>query len=241
MKKVLKIVLLVILGLVAGVVLVLGYLGFVPGLSSVFGSDKPRDLGVANDPAVLAQVLSDTKVQLAELQPGLEGSAGVAFEGQVAIKQGFDSKELTAVMNSCKWRYCMMSDSQVRVNADGSVEVAGLVHFDRVSGYASRFSMPVDRLNEALSSLKLAPATMPIYVKGRPAATNDAVSLNIERIELGRLPAPQDQVDKYAGEIDGFVESQLAQVPGFSMKSVSVADGNLNFDGTHPAKVSVSP
>ncbi len=241
MKKALKIVALVLLGLVVGVVLVLGYLGFVPGLSSLFGSDKPRDLGVENDPVVLAQVLSETKVQMAELEPGLEGQAGVAFEGQVDIKQGFDSKELTAVMNNCKWRYCMMSDSQVRVNADGSVEVAGLVHFDRVSGYASRFSMPVDRLNQALDALKLAPSTMPIYVKGRPSATDDQVGLNIEKIELGRLPAPQDQVDTYAGEIDNFVESQLAQVPGFSMKSVKVAGGELNFDGTHPAKISVSP
>jgi len=242
MKKVLKIVALVLLGLVVGVVLVLGYLGFVPGLSSLFGSDKPRDLGVENDPAVLAQVLSETKVEMKQLQPGLEGKSGVTFEGQIAVKQGFDSKELTALMNNtCQWRYCMMSSSQVRVNGDGSVEVSGLVHFDRVSGYASRFDMPVDRLNQALEGLKLAPSTMPIYVKGRPAAANDAVSLNIEKIELGRLPAPQDQVEKYAGEIDGFVESQLAQVPGFSMKSVTVESGELKFDGTHPAKVSVSP
>jgi len=27
-------------------VLVLGYLGFVPGVSNIFGSNKPRDLGV---------------------------------------------------------------------------------------------------------------------------------------------------------------------------------------------------
>jgi hypothetical protein len=241
MKKALKIIALVLLGLVVGVVLVLGYLGFVPGLSTLFGSDKPRDLGVENDPVVLAQVLSDTKVEMAQLEPGLEGSSGVAFEGQVEIKQAFDSKELTAIMTNCKWRYCMMSEPQVRVNADGSVEVSGLVHFDRIDGYAARFDMPVDRLNEALDALKLAPSTMPIYVKGRPSATGDQVGLNIEKIELGRLPAPQDQVEKYAGEIDNFVESQLAQVPGFSMNSVSVAEGELTFDGTHPAKVSVSP
>ena len=32
--------------LVIVVVLVLGYLGFVPGVSNIFGSNKPRDLGV---------------------------------------------------------------------------------------------------------------------------------------------------------------------------------------------------
>jgi len=46
MKKVLKIAGLILGGGILGIVLVLGYLGFIPGLSSLFGSDKARDLGV---------------------------------------------------------------------------------------------------------------------------------------------------------------------------------------------------
>ena len=46
MKKILKLGGLILVIIVFGVVMVLGYLGFVPGLSSVFGSDKARDLGI---------------------------------------------------------------------------------------------------------------------------------------------------------------------------------------------------
>ncbi len=240
LKKILFVLLIAVVSVGVVGVLVLGYFGFVPGLSKVFGSDKPRDLGVEHDSALMAGLMTDYKVTYVDQASGLESEGGVKFEGSVPVKGAFDSREMTAMMNHhCEWKYCMLTDAQVRANADGTVEVSGMVRFDRLDGYASRFDVPKDRLDQALDALKLAPAAMPIYVKGRPSGANEGVSLNIEKIELGRLPAPQAEVEKYAGEIDNFVESQLAQVPGFSMKSATFVGGELNFEGTHPQTVSI--
>lgn len=58
-KKILIIVGVIILI----IVLALGYLGFLPGLSSVFGSDRPRDLGVRPMPQDLDTAMTKLAVQ----------------------------------------------------------------------------------------------------------------------------------------------------------------------------------
>src|SRR5450756_747130 len=55
--------------LVAVVVLGLGYLGFIPVVAGVFGSDKPRDLGVKATAADLQSANGNTGVKLTELPP----------------------------------------------------------------------------------------------------------------------------------------------------------------------------
>jgi len=58
-----KLLLKIILVIVAIVVLVGGYLGFIPGVSGLFGSDQPRDLGAAYTEADLASGQAKLKQQ----------------------------------------------------------------------------------------------------------------------------------------------------------------------------------
>lgn len=53
MKTFFKFVGFLILILIIVVILLLGYLGFVPGVSAIFGSNKPRDLGITHTQADL--------------------------------------------------------------------------------------------------------------------------------------------------------------------------------------------
>lgn len=46
MKKFIKVIFGIFLVIILGIVLVLGYFGFVPGVSNLLGSNKPRDLEV---------------------------------------------------------------------------------------------------------------------------------------------------------------------------------------------------
>lgn len=46
MKTILAIIAGLFLLIVISIVGVLGYFGFIPGVSKIFGSDQPRDLGV---------------------------------------------------------------------------------------------------------------------------------------------------------------------------------------------------
>ena len=56
-----------ILTVVVVLVLVAGYFGFVPGISNIFGSNKPRDLGVTATLANYSSVTAKDNIQRVDL------------------------------------------------------------------------------------------------------------------------------------------------------------------------------
>jgi len=121
MKKLMKMVVTLIVLLVVGAVLVLGYLGFVPGLSSVFGSDKPRDLGVtytAQDKASFDQKIGGTFQTMTE--PASDGKTLVFTDKKTAVNKSFTQEELTARLAAAEWKYMPLSSPQLRIKDDGS-------------------------------------------------------------------------------------------------------------------------
>lgn len=242
MLKVLKILLLVVLIPVAVVVLILGYLGFVPGLSHLMGSDKPRDLGVVATAEDLKSAYGKSKETILELPASTPDSESVKFEGATTLNVSFTQQELTAFFNDCRWKYCMMTDSQMRTNPDGSVEVSGMLHLDRMEGYGRRFKLPMEQIKTAMDALKLAPASIPFYAKSdKPTGANGHVDLNLSSVEFGRLPVPSGLIADHDADVNGFVDGQISQVNGFSMKSADFNGGTLNFVGDYPATTSVVP
>lgn len=63
--------------------LVFGYLGFVPFLSSVLGSDKPKDLGVRIGAKDLESAMN--KLQLSAVEPAIQDPLGVRLPPVVAV------------------------------------------------------------------------------------------------------------------------------------------------------------
>ena len=78
--KIFKLLLIILLIIVVGAVLLLGYLGFIPGLSTIFGSDKPRDLGVKYTYADYVSAAQKNKVKIAVVDS--------AFACKLSLKWG---------------------------------------------------------------------------------------------------------------------------------------------------------
>jgi hypothetical protein len=220
----------------------LGYLGFVPVISRLLGTDQPRDLGVVfyADEHVKS-AFAKASVTQGELPFDVSDAESVKYEGKVDIKAEFTQEELTSFFNDCRWDYCPVSSVQLRINADGSVEMSGLLRFDHMEGYGQRFKIPQDRILEGLNALKLAPDVLPFYVKGAPSAKDGDVSLGLSSVEFGRLPIPTKQVETYRGEVDAAIEGLIPQVPGMSVKSLDFSGGTMKFEGSYPAKQSFRP
>lgn len=69
--------------IVAGVLtLGLGYYGFVPGLSTLLGSAKPRDLKVEPTPQDLESARAKTGIAFGELPKGLPAAVSLEFSGR---------------------------------------------------------------------------------------------------------------------------------------------------------------
>lgn len=239
MKKVLLIILGIILGLIIAGVLVLGYLGFVPGLSSLFGSDKPRDLGVVYTSEDYSAAHAKTGVEISSLYGVISDKGSLVLDGSHPANLTLSSQELTAVINnnSGNWKYFPVSNVQVKIGENGSAEMSGVLHFDRLAGYAAATGANYADIKTAMDALKILPDALPFYIAAAPTVTNNTASMNISKVEFGRFPVPSNYFTDYAGPINGFFTQQLNAFPGFSAKSASFNGGKLNFDGTLSNKV----
>jgi len=82
MKLIGKILLGIILLVVIAAVLVLGFLGFIPGVSALFGANKPRDLGVKYTEADLQEIRTKTQVKYLVLPDTQEPISTRQFSGR---------------------------------------------------------------------------------------------------------------------------------------------------------------
>jgi hypothetical protein len=228
----------VILGIVVIVVIVavlgLGYLGLIPGVSSLFGSDKPRDLGVKVTQANLDSANAKTGVKLVTLQSAKSPKESISYSGQKNLKAEFSSEEITAMLANGKWKYSPVSDCQVRFNQDGSVEVSGLLRVDRIYSYAEATGIPASDVKQFLDALKLGSVNPPFYMKGTASAKDNKATVNFESIEIGRLNVPADLIANNKTRLIGLAEDRARQVPGLNAKSLTFANGIMQFDGTVP-------
>lgn len=120
MKLIGRIFFLAILLLILAPILVLGYFGFIPGVSNLFGSNKPRDLKIRYTEENRLAARAKTKVEYGELSADTPASTSLVRTGSRPVKFEMSSAEVTSLMNNRPWKYFPYSDVQVKFNADGS-------------------------------------------------------------------------------------------------------------------------
>lgn len=231
--------LLALLVIILVVVGYIGYLGFIPGVSTVLGSDKPRDLGVryTSENYKSADAKALVKIETIETTPTVK--AGLVWEGSKSVVNNFSAEELTAVINthSPNWKYFPVTDAQVKINADGSAAISGLLHLDRMAGYSEAMGTNYADIKTVTDYLKIVPSALPVYIEGAGTVTNGKVSLDISKAELGRLSVPANLIKDNQGAINNFFSEQINAIPGLNIQSLDFKNGNMDFKGTMPEKV----
>ena len=109
MKRFLKWLSITLGVLIIVMVSVGGYFGLVPGVSSIFGSDKPKDLGVTYTEADRLSGRAKAGWEVIELPSDLLPEESYSFTGQNAVDTTFNERELTAWAND-PWTCFPLSD-----------------------------------------------------------------------------------------------------------------------------------
>lgn len=239
MKKILVILAVLILLAAVGAVLYLGYLGFVPGLSGLFGSDKPRDLGVTYARADYDSADAKADVAIVVSKGNVPPEDSMVCTGAKQVTDSFSGAELTATINEHQgnWRYYPVSDVQLKIAADGSTQVSGMLRLDRLAGYAAATGASYANIKTVMDKFSLLAESVPFYLNATANVTNGLVDMRISSAEIGRAKIPQNLIDDHEGDINGFFTQQLSAFDGLSVKSLDFKDGQMNFDGTLPESV----
>jgi hypothetical protein len=223
----------IFLGIVVVIVLVLGWFGFIPGLSNLLGANKPKDLGVKYSEADLNAARKLTGVDLQSLDAGNKKS--INFSGQKNISGKYSSEMITAMISSAKYKYYPLSNTQVKISNDGTVETSGNFNISKAAKWSSDLGGDASIMDAAKSYMGKVSTNPSFYLKGRMSVMNNQISLNISEAKISRFTAPQSIIDQYQDQLATFVEQRIVNVPGMQIRSANFSGGKLNLDATYPA------
>jgi hypothetical protein len=216
--KIWKVLLAIFLLLLLSVVVLVAMTGLVPGLSSVVGADHPRDLGVTATAEDYDRVVEEVSFLLK--RPPAAADSPKA--GPQPIDREFTEGELTALLAHQATGSSPIRDPQVRIHADGMVEIALSI---------TKTALPA----EVVKFLPRAtPEVLPMYVKGRlDLAGQSKVDLQIERLEVGRIPLPLSVLGADAqAELTNVINGELQQ-PGLVLEDLIFREGAVRVKGTY--------
>lgn len=232
----------------------LAYLGFVPGMTELMHTNKPVNLGVSYGAADFHQLeqnalfsvsnFNDTSSMpknVENLSPGSKVVIASANSIQTTVTQS----QLTAFVNMIPWSGSPLSNSQLRLS-DGTVEFSGNVHASYIANLI-KTNYPQAKYGQLSFLVRLAshlhnPA---VYAKFSVSAVNTTggpgrgqfylkmLALKVNRINLSDKVASMKPVNVTVPEGDG-----IHTLP-YSLSSLAVSNGQLNFYGTIPAEFSV--
>jgi hypothetical protein len=237
--KVLLGFLLGILAVVFVLVLVAGYFGFVPGIAAVFGSDKPRDLGVTYTQNDYQSARQKSNIKRVDLPPNTPPEQSLVCSGEHAANFNLTDNEVTALINEKSWRYFPVHDGQVRFNADGTAEMSGILELDTLEGYARARGYSEEDfkvVTDWLGRFAMVQKDMPFFVKGT-GSVGGSIDFNILKLELGRFSVPVDQINGRKAELINLLEEGLGRIDGFSVNKLNFSNGQMHFEGTLPDQV----
>ena len=231
-----KILLGVGIGILAVIVIlvgVVGYLGFIPGVSDLIGSNKAKDLGVTFTAADLASAKAKIGRAVTDLPSNLEGINSIKFSGSKAINAVFTSSEMTALFNDKQYKYFPLKNVQIKFNTDGTTEMAAKLIKSRLEGLTQALGIAADDVKTITDYVKFVPTDPAIYMKGKISVVNGKISQAVSNFTVGKLDFTK-QVQDNASSITGWFQDHILTIPGTSVKNLSTSAGKILFDGTLP-------
>jgi hypothetical protein len=240
-----KVLLGIIIGFVAIVVVVIlvaGYFGFVPGISNIFGSNKPVNLGTTYTAQDYKSAIAKSGVQFLNNADTLSLNKSQKTYGPAkAVNVDFTPAETLALLNDKAHAPDFpVKDWQLRVNPDGTAEVSAVVMMDKINNYSTAHGINNGDLQQVLDIIKKAGIVekeVPFYVKGNATVSNGQLSFDATSVKIGRLPISADVVNSHESDIINIFNTHKNDVPGFSVKNASIVNGKIHFDGTLPSSV----
>ena len=260
--KVLKVILIIGGVIVLLAVIAMGYLGYIPAVSKVLGTNTPRDLGVTYTEADLASAKNKFGVELAET--GTKDPTGsISYEGSHLVNTSFTDEELTAMVASKRYIYNPVKNVQIKIGGDGKLESSGLLVVSNLDNYFAAVAPGTVSSAEVAKYTKLLPGEVPYYITGTASVSGGNVSVKLDTVEIARSPKlgnlvarayannasanvsefsvgpfniPSSTLSSYQARINTFLTTRLNRITGLQAKSVTFSGGKMNFDGSMPNK-----
>jgi len=210
MKLIGKLFGIVFLFFVVVIIFGLGYLGYIPAIANLLGTNKPRDLGIRFTEKDRVDAHTKSGVQYGTLPASTSDELSIQRFGRHNVDTSWTSAQISALMNNRPWKYWPYKDVQVKFNADGSAEVSGGLNKTVVPNYAAAIGIPKVAVEFAM---KLLPPTPVFYLKMKASLKDNQVKVfEPQAFQLNRIPLPVDKFLAFNKPVFQLVKSVNAQL-----------------------------
>jgi len=199
---------------------------------------SPQDLGVRYTKADLNSVNNKLSISYGSLAASSDPASSIRISGKKTLDQAFTQSELTALLNqpSGQWKNYPLSDIQMRINADGTIEMSGKILVNRFEAYSKATNIPYKYTSLVEDKINLVPVNPSFYYKGNYEVKNGRLEGEMTQIKVGPLEVPKNWTDNNKDFITGFVDDRLNSA-GMKVESATFSSGKLDIKGTIPEKI----
>ena len=205
----------------------------MPDLTGMLGLNKARDLGVKYTYADLQAGREVTKVEFEDLPE--TSDASIQFSGEKDISGEFSSEMITAMINGASYKYYPLTNTQVKISPDGTIETSGNIDIAKLVKWATDLNADPEvtgKIDQYIGGIAANPS---FYLKGTMSVANNNIDLNVQDAQISVVKVDKATIDQYQGQVADFVEERIANVPGMDVRSADFSSGKLVLDASYPA------
>ncbi len=230
----LKIFGIAVLAVAVVLVIVGGYFGFIPGISNLFGSNQPRDIGASYTQADYQTALQKTGMKITDLPPNEPPEQSIQITNINNVNINITQTEINSIVNVNEWEYYPVNNCQVKINTDNTVEFSGIIIKDRIEGCAKALGASDTDIQTITNYIRYVPTNPPVYFKGTIVIIENKVTvLDISELLIGRLSFTNQFIEKKTSIIQ-IVESWLSHSSRFTIHTCRFTNGQLQYEGSIP-------
>jgi hypothetical protein len=234
------IIISIIIVLVLLPVLWAGWLGIVPGLSSIMGARNPKDLGVRYDIQDVESYKKKTSIVFKDYDVAppnpLRPTEKSVLDSPVTSNLNLSQEELTAAINSLGWDWLPIEKMQVRLSQD-IIELSGILNTDNIQEFQQKISggNVTGDVKNAISWAKRLGDGAPVYAIGSASIKNNQLSFRLLQAEIGRFKIP---LGKTGSDLSKGTKANI-HADNLNIINAELKQGVLAFDGTYPSVIYV--
>lgn len=228
-------------------VLLLGWMGLVPGVSNLMGARSPENLGVKYAATDLKNLEAKTGIPFARPpaagagpvrpattpKPGGSPPAAPAAPPPPITKPldlSISQEELSAAINTLGPKRLPLRNVQVKLGM-GSAEISGALDTSRLGDFLKSVGVRAADIEHIAGWVQALGNDVPVYLKATGGVQGAQLDLQLQSLRLGNIEIPQEQLARMTG---GGVHSNLGGNEHYSIQTLTLQEGAMQFSGTLP-------
>jgi hypothetical protein len=230
MKKKLIIAGSVIVGIILIAVFALGYfLGNVPVVSAMLGTNKPKDLGVkitaANAYSGLKKMNNPTTAK--ELEAIQKNPKSFT-----TIKATVTQDEVSSIYATSDIPNFPFRVTQIKFGPNGSYAASGVLDTEKLEKYIKDLGVSGEVMDQVMGFVKNA-HYFTFYTEGNISIVNNQPAGEIKSVKLGNIEVPRDMLQNNKSSIQSFASSSLTK-SGYNIRKLTISEGKVDIDMDRP-------